>query len=116
MSFRKWIALMIAAVLALSSGCFAFGEAAPESPAQEECIGIISAMQNEVDLLIKEEGEITALEVKSSQTYSPSFEATLRKLSGWIKTPLRKKGVVYAGEFENTAGDIGVINYKHLEL
>ena len=72
--------------------------------------------QNEVDLLIKEEGEITALEVKSSQTYSPSFEATLRKLSGWIKTPLRKKGVVYAGEFENTAGDIGVINYKHLEL
>ncbi len=72
--------------------------------------------QNEVDLLIKEEGEITALEVKSSQTYSPSFEATLRKLSGWIKTPLRRKGVVYAGDFENTAGDIGVINYKHLEL
>ena len=28
MSLRKWIALMIAAVLALSSGCFAFGEAA----------------------------------------------------------------------------------------
>jgi predicted AAA+ superfamily ATPase len=72
--------------------------------------------QNEVDLLIKEEGEITALEVKSSQTYSPSFEATLRKLSGWIKTPLRRKGVVYAGDFENTAGDVKVINYKHLEL
>ena len=72
--------------------------------------------QNEVDLLVKEEGEITALEVKSSQTYSPSFEATLKKLSGWIKTPLRRKVVVYAGDFENTAGDVKVINYKHLEL
>ena len=43
---------------------------------------------NEVDVFIKEEGEITALEVKSSMTYNKEFENTLKKLSGWIKTPI----------------------------
>ena len=52
---------------------------------------------DEVDLLLKEEGEISAFEIKSSQTYSPSFENSLKKLSGWIHTPIRRKSVVYAG-------------------
>ena len=52
----------------------------------------------------------------SSQTYSPSFENSLKKLSGWIHTPIRRKSVVYAGEFENTAGDVEVVNYRHLNL
>ena len=72
--------------------------------------------QNEVDLLLKEEGKISAIEIKSSQTYSPSFENSLKKLSGWIHTPIRRKSVVYAGEFENTAGDVEVVNYRHLNL
>ena len=72
--------------------------------------------QNEVDLLIKEEGEISAYEIKSSQTYSIAFEEKLKKIPEWIKTPVVRKGVVYAGEFENSAGDVEVINYKHLAL
>ena len=72
--------------------------------------------QNEVDLLIKEEGEISAYEIKSSQTYSIAFEDKLKKIPEWIKTPVVRKGVVYAGEFENSAGDVEVINYKHLAL
>ena len=71
---------------------------------------------NEVDLLVKEEGEITALEVKSSMTYNKEFENTLKKLSDWIKTPIRRKAVVYAGDFENGAGEIEIINYKNLSL
>jgi predicted AAA+ superfamily ATPase len=71
---------------------------------------------NEVDVLIKEEGEITAIEVKSSMTYNKEFENTLKKLSGWIKTPVRRKAVVYAGDFENNAGEIEIINYKGLTL
>ncbi|MBR5215705.1 MAG: DUF4143 domain-containing protein, partial [Bacteroidales bacterium] len=71
---------------------------------------------NEVDVLIKEEGEITALEVKSSMTYNKDFEHSLKKLSGWIKTPIKRKAVVYAGDFENNAGDIEIINYKSLTL
>lgn len=62
--------------------------------------------QNEVDVLLKQEGEITAIEVKSSMTYSKSFEKSLSQFDKWIQTPLVRKVVVYTGEFENTAGDI----------
>ena len=70
--------------------------------------------QNEVDLLIKQEGELTAIEVKSSMTYSSSFEKTLTQIEGWIKTPISKKAIVYSGDFENTSGNINLINYRHI--
>ncbi len=54
MLFRKRIAFIIAVVLTLSFGSFAFGEAPADSPAQSEWTGIISAMQNEVDLLLSQ--------------------------------------------------------------
>ena len=72
--------------------------------------------QNEVDILLKEEGEITAIEVKSSMTYHSSFANSIIKLSEWIKTPVVKKIIVYTGDFENTTGDVKLINYKHLIL
>ena len=64
--------------------------------------------------LLKQEGEITAVEVKSSMTYHPSFEKTLRQLQDWIKTPVTKRAVVYAGEFENNGSDIKLLNYNSL--
>ena len=70
--------------------------------------------QNEVDLLIKQEGELTAIEVKSSMTYSSSFEKVLTQIEGWIKTPISKKAIVYSGDFENTSGNIYLINYRHI--
>ena len=70
--------------------------------------------QNEVDILLKEEGEITAIEVKSSMTYHTSFENTLSQLDKWIKTPVTRKAVIYAGEFENTTADNQILNYRHL--
>ena len=70
--------------------------------------------QNEVDILIKQEGELTAIEVKSSMTYSSSFEKTLTQIEGWIKPPISKKAIVYSGDFENTSGDINLINYRHI--
>ena len=71
---------------------------------------------NEVDILLKEEGERTALEVKSSMTYNTEFEKSLKKISGWIKTPVKRKAVVYTGDLENTAGEIELINYINLNL
>lgn len=71
--------------------------------------------QNEVDILLKEEGEITAIEVKSSMTYHTSFENTISKLPEWINTPVKNKMVIYTGDFENIAGDIKIINYRHLQ-
>lgn len=70
--------------------------------------------QNEVDILLKQEGEITAIEVKSSSTYTTEFEKSLKKIQDYVKTPVARKIVVYSGDFENTAGDIKVINYKNL--
>lgn len=70
--------------------------------------------KNEVDILIKQEGELTAIEVKSSMTYSSSFEKTLTQIEGWIKTPISKKAIVYSGDFENTSGNINLINYRHI--
>jgi len=71
--------------------------------------------QNEVDILLKEEGEITAIEVKSSMTYHTSFEGDISQLSDWIKTPVVNKIIVYTGDFENTASDIKILNYRHLQ-
>ncbi|MBQ9666168.1 MAG: ATP-binding protein [Bacteroidaceae bacterium] len=72
--------------------------------------------QNEVDILLKQEGMITAIEVKSSMTYHPSFEKSLANLSSWIKTPVTNKAVVYAGDFENNLGDTKILRYDHLNL
>jgi len=71
--------------------------------------------QNEVDILLKEEGEITAIEVKSSMTYHSSFEDSISKLAEWIKTPISNKLIVYTGDFENTTANIKVLNYRHLQ-
>ena len=70
--------------------------------------------QNEVDILLKQEGEIHAIEIKSSMTYHPSFEKHISRLSEWIKTPVVSQMVVYAGDFENTIGNVKLINYKKL--
>lgn len=70
--------------------------------------------QNEVDILLKQEGEITAIEVKSAMTYSPNFEKTLKQIDSWINVPIANKVVVYTGDFENTAGEIKIINHKNL--
>lgn len=72
--------------------------------------------QNEVDILLKQEGGILALEVKSAMTYHPSFENTIKRLPEWIHTPIRSRSIVYNGDFENTAGNINIINYRHLSL
>ena len=71
---------------------------------------------NEVDLLVKEEGEIKAFEIKSSMTYTKDFEKTLRKLPEWIKTLVARKVVVYDGDFENNAGEVEIVNYRKLRF
>ncbi|MBR3333625.1 MAG: 5'-methylthioadenosine/adenosylhomocysteine nucleosidase [Clostridia bacterium] len=61
MSFRKRIVLIVAVVAVMSFVSFAFGEAAVNSPVRSKCIGIISAMQNEVNLLLSQ-AEIERIE------------------------------------------------------
>ncbi len=71
---------------------------------------------NEIDLLVKEGGEIKAFEIKSSMTYTKSFEKTLKKLPEWLNDSVTRRGIIYNGDFENTAGEIEVLNYKNFRL
>ena len=68
----------------------------------------------EVDILVKEEGQLTAIEVKSSMTYQADFAKTLKMLPQWTSTPIVRRSVVYGGDFENTAGDIWALRYDHV--
>lgn len=69
----------------------------------------------EVDILMKEGGSLTAIEVKSSMTYQPDFVKSLKRLPEWTNTPITRRAVVYSGDMENTAGDIWLLRYNHLE-
>ena len=71
------------------------------------------AKGNEIDLLIREAGELKAIEIKSSQTYAPSFEDVLKKSGSLLTTPVSKRAVVYAGNLENAAADIALLNYRN---
>ena len=70
--------------------------------------------QNEVDLLLKSHSGLYGIEIKSGMTYHANFEKALKQLDGWAKEPVRGKAVVYAGSFENTAGEVKLLNYSHL--
>ena len=71
------------------------------------------AKGNEIDLLIREAGKLKAIEIKSSQTYAPSFEDVLKKSGSLLTTPVSKRAVVYAGNRENAAADIALLNYRN---
>ena len=69
---------------------------------------------NEVDILLKEEGQLTAIEVKSSMTYQTDFVKSLTRLHEWTSTPIVQRAVVYSGDFENTAGEIKLLHYSNI--
>ena len=57
----------------------------------------------------------SSIEVKSSMTYQTDFARTLKQLPQWTSTPVMRRAVVYSGDFENTAGDISLLRYDHVE-
>ena len=84
-------------------------------PQFRNCIIYRDSNGQEVDILVKEEGQLTAIEVKSSMTYHPDFTKSLQRLPDWTSTPIKRRVVVYGGDFENTAGDIWLLRYDHIE-
>lgn len=71
--------------------------------------------QNEIDLLLKRNTRLYGIEIKSSMTYHKDFEKALKRIDEWIKAPVDGKAVVYAGNFENTAGEIKLLNYTNMD-
>ena len=70
--------------------------------------------QNEVDLLLKQGENFDAFEIKSAQTFNTDFEKGLKVISKVLKNRINSKTIVYTGVFENTAGDIKLVNYKNI--
>ena len=71
--------------------------------------------QNEIDLLLKKGAGFYGVEIKSAMTYHAAFEKALRQMDEWIKGSVEGKAIVYTGSLENTAGDISLLNYAHLD-
>lgn len=71
--------------------------------------------QNEIDLLLKRNTRLYGIEIKSSMTYHKDFEKALKRIDEWVKAPVDGKAVVYAGNFENTAGEIKLLNYTNMD-
>jgi hypothetical protein len=70
--------------------------------------------QNEVDLVLKNENGLNAIEVKSSQTYSPEFEKGIKTFCSVVKQDIKTKAIIYTGEIENTSREIQLVNYKNI--
>ncbi|MDD3739088.1 MAG: ATP-binding protein [Lentimicrobiaceae bacterium] len=68
----------------------------------------------EVDLLLKNGNEYSAVEIKSSQTYHPEFESGILSLSTLLENRLTNKAILYAGDFENETADIKLLSYRNM--
>lgn len=68
----------------------------------------------EVDLLFKNGNDYSAIEIKSSQTYHPEFETSIKSLNSLLKSRLTHKAILYAGDFENDTAEIQLLNYKNM--
>ena len=70
--------------------------------------------QNEIDILRGNADSMEAIEVKSSMTYSSSFERSLKKVGDWITPDVIRKTIVYTGALEVPDGEIRLVNYCNL--
>ena len=71
--------------------------------------------QNEVDLILNNRDSFSGIEVKSSMTYNSQFEKGLKQIDSGVKEKVEPKAIIYTGDYENSAGDIQLLNYTHLD-
>ena len=69
----------------------------------------------EIDLLVAKGGSYTAIEIKSAQTYNSEFEKGLTSASPELESKIAEKAIIYAGDYENTAAKIKLLNFKNMQ-
>ena len=69
---------------------------------------------NEIDLITRTNGKVNGFEIKSSMTFSTDFKKAIGKMDMYINEPIGERGIIYAGTFENSAGEIKLANYKNI--
>ncbi len=70
---------------------------------------------NEVDLILREQGLLKLIEIKSAETYHSDFEKGIKCFDKDFSSKVKDRAIIYAGELENRAGDIKLLNYKNLD-
>ena len=70
---------------------------------------------NEIDLLVAKGGSYTAIEIKSAQTYNSEFEKGLKSATPELESKIAEKAIIYAGDYENTAAKIKLLNFKNMQ-
>lgn len=69
---------------------------------------------NEIDLIIRVQGELIAWEIKSAATYSSDFMKGLDYFKKIAKDPIQKTQIIYGGNQEHTVGSHQIISYKKM--
>lgn len=69
----------------------------------------IPALENAAEIIIGAEDVH-----KNLETLASVWQA-LKQMDGWVKETILGKAVAYAGTLENTAGEIKLLNYSHLD-
>ncbi|MCC2624587.1 MAG: hypothetical protein K0R14_460 [Burkholderiales bacterium] len=69
--------------------------------------------QNEIDVIYKSGHELLPIEIKSAQTFDPTFLRGLNFYQNLTKDRVSKKYLIYSGSYEQEIGDTHIINYKN---
>ena len=70
--------------------------------------------KNEVDLVFQRGINYTLVEIKSAQTYHPSFTKNPEKVANYLKSGQIQKMVVYDGEQEWANDDLRIVNFRNM--
>jgi len=70
---------------------------------------------NEVDLLIREKGEITPVEIKSAATFSPDFLKGLERFRALGLDRVNSGTVLYGGERRFRVRGVRILNPLHVQ-
>ncbi len=68
--------------------------------------------KNEVDLVLRAQGKLIPIEIKSSATFDNSFLKGLNYFSALLKERLGDQYLVYNGEDEFIVNQVKVINFR----
>lgn len=69
----------------------------------------------EIDLLVKQAGQTSIIEIKSSETYHKEFMKGLTRVNKILSIDKSTSFIIYDGEFEQKTGGIGIINYRNFK-
>ena len=69
--------------------------------------------QHEVDVIYKSGHQLIPIEIKSAQTYTPTFLSSLYYFQKLAGERASKGYLIYSGEFEQNISGIDVLNFKN---